>query len=138
MNESESPNSVAAFQVTLDAVMKAVHDCQHSTRGIIRKGSTYPEISWFISHVDFFIHFLEKSELTEKDEYVDLVSERNLARRFASGREQVAPKESDPQLAPEDPLLESSNLGPAIDEEDSDVDVALVVSTVCPEKTAVS
>ena len=93
---SESSDSVAELHRALDDLSKWYHDCQHKSRGPVKP--TVPEtVTWLLQCLENSIDWLESKGLQAKDEYVDLISERNLLRRHLP----LAPETHLP-LSPED------------------------------------
>jgi hypothetical protein len=78
MDDSESDADIQRFQQYLDDLMKIFHDSRHVSRGVVKLGASMDDRRWLIGHYDSAISALDRWGLADKDESIDLISERRM------------------------------------------------------------
>ena len=88
-NQSDDSGDISWMKASLDAVMKFVHDCQHSSRGFVHEGGSRAEIFWFLKCIRQVLDVMRSLDLEGTDEYLDLLSESALI----SSRHEIADRD---------------------------------------------
>ena len=76
--DSESHADIQRFQQCLDDLMKVFHDSRHSSCGVVKDGSPVEDVRWLETHYDAAISALDEWGLGDKEEAMDLRSERTM------------------------------------------------------------
>lgn len=67
-NQSDDSGDISWMKASLDAVMKFVHDCQHSSRGFVHEGGSRAEIFWFLDLLSESALISSRHEIADRDQ----------------------------------------------------------------------